>query len=151
MHTPDKWASAFPARHTVNASRLILSLSAALLFAVSGCSTPCETVCSTFNDCPLNKRDHDVDCTTFCGREQQFEETAAKAGVDTCKKQFDAYISCWETNSADICDAKNTKCDATLTAWTDCMATFCAVAANATDQACVPQDEGPALPALEGF
>jgi len=138
-------------RYIVNASHLIRSLSAAILLAVSGCSTPCESVCATFNDCPISKRNHDVDCPTFCGREQQFEEKAAATGADTCQSQFNAYISCWDTNSANICDAKNTSCDASLTAWTDCMAKFCAVEANATDQACVAQDEGPALPALKGF
>lgn len=134
----------------MKASSLMFLMGAAL-FALSGCSTPCESVCADFNDCEISERDHDVDCPTYCDREQQFEDTASKAGADTCKTQFDAYISCWESNVANICDAENTQCDATLTAWTDCVATFCAIEANANDQACVPQDEGPALPALGGF
>jgi len=134
----------------VKASPLILSLCAAL-FVLSGCSSPCESVCSSFNDCSLTERDHKVDCATFCDREQQFEETAAEKGADTCKKEFDAHIACWESNIGEICDAENTKCEASATAWVDCMAKFCAVDANATDQACVVQDEGPALPALSGF
>jgi hypothetical protein len=136
--------------NTVKASPLILSLCAAL-FALSGCSSPCESVCSSFNDCEITQRANDVDCATFCSRVEQFEETAAATGADTCEKEFDAYISCWETNIGDICNAESKKCDAPLTAWTDCMAKFCAVEKNATDQACVPQDEGPALPALVGF
>jgi hypothetical protein len=134
----------------VKASPLILSLCAALV-ALSGCSTPCESVCSSFNSCTVAERDHKVDCATFCDREQQFEESAAKTRADTCKKQFDAHLSCWETNVGAICDAENTKCEMSATAWTDCMAKFCAVEANAKNQACVPQDEGPALPALTGF
>ena len=134
----------------MKASHLILSLCAAL-FALSGCSSPCEGVCSSFNDCTVAERDHKVDCATFCDREQQFEESAAAAGADTCKTQFDAHIACWETNEGDICNAESTACEASATAWTDCMATFCAVEANAEDQGCVPQDEGPALPALYGF
>lgn len=134
----------------MKASPLILSLCAAL-FVLSGCSTPCESVCSSYNSCTVAQRDHKVDCATFCGREQQFEETAARARVDTCKKAFDAHLACWETNLGDICNAESTKCEASATAWTDCVAKFCAVEANASDQACVPQDEGPALPALRGF
>lgn len=134
----------------MNASPLILSLCAAL-FALSGCSTPCENVCSSYNACTITQRDHKVDCATFCGREQQFEESAAEAGADTCKTEFDAHIACWETNIGQICDAKSTTCEASATAWTDCVAKFCAVPANADDQACDPQDEGPPLPALSGF
>jgi len=134
----------------VKASRLILSLCAALL-ALSGCSTPCESVCSSFNDCTVKQRDHKVDCATFCSREQQFEATAQKTGADTCKKQFDAHIECWQKNIGDICDAENMKCAASATAWSDCMAKFCAVEANATDQACVPADDGGGAPALSGF
>jgi len=138
-------------RQTVNASRLISSLSAALFLAISGCSSPCESVCSSFNDCELKQRDHDVDCPTYCGRVEQFQEEATKQSADTCQTQFDAYISCWETNLSDICNAENTACDASLKAWTDCVAKFCAVPANTTYQACVAQDEGAALPALDGF
>jgi hypothetical protein len=145
----------------VKASPLTLSLCAAL-FALSGCSTPCESVCSSFNSCTVEQRDHKVDCATFCAREQQFEESAAKTDADTCKTEFDAHIACWETNIGAICDAESTKCEASATAWIDCMKKFCAVKANANDQACVPQDECPelpdvpqdecpALPALSGF
>lgn len=134
----------------MNASPLILSLCAALV-AVSGCSTPCESVCSSFNDCSLTERDHDVDCATYCGREQQLEESAAEAGADTCKAEFDAHIGCWETNIDAICDAESKACEASATAWTDCVGKFCAAGANADDQACVPQDDGPALPAMSGF
>lgn len=143
-------AGALPMRNTVNASRLILSL-CATLFLVSGCSTPCQSVCSSFNDCTVAQRDHKVDCGTFCGRVEQFEASAKKSGGDTCEAEFDAHISCWDTNMGDICNAESTKCAESATAWTDCMAKFCAVEANANDQACVPQDEGPALPALAGF
>lgn len=137
----------------MKASRLILSMLAPLVLVLSGCSTPCESVCATFNECPLDKRDHDVDCATFCSREEQFEETATAQSLDTCNKEFTAYISCWETNSANICDSANTSCDASLKAWTDCMAKFCAVEKNFNDQACVaPAEEGmPATPALAGF
>lgn len=134
----------------MKASSLIVSLCAALL-ALSGCSSPCESVCASYNECTVAERDHKVDCATFCDREQQFEETAAAQGADTCQKEFEAHISCWEENIADICNAKNTQCAASATAWTDCMAKFCAVPANTNDQACVPQDEGPALPALSGL
>ncbi len=128
----------------MNASRLILSLSAALFLAISGCATPCESVCSSFNDCPIDERSNDVDCATFCGRVEQFQEkAAATSGADTCQTQFDAYISCWETNVADICDVENTKCDESLTAWTGCVDKFCAVKANATDQACVVVGDDP--------
>ena len=134
----------------MKASALTLSLCAALS-VLSGCSTPCEHVCSSFNACSVEERDHKVDCPSFCEREQEFEESAQKTGADTCKKEFDAHLSCWETNIGAICDAESTKCEASATAWTDCMAKFCAVEANAMDQACAPQDEGPALPALSGF
>ena len=135
----------------MKASCLILSLFATLVPVLSGCSSPCESTCATFNECPLDKRDHDVDCPTFCSREEQFEEAAASQSLDTCNKEFTSYISCWETNSAEICDAANTKCDASLTAWTECMKKFCAVEKNFTDQGCVAQEMGPALPALAGF
>lgn len=164
-HNPTQWsafvrkrADALIERHTVNASRLILSLSAALFLAISGCSTPCESVCSSFNDCPIDKISHDVDCSTFCGRVEQFQQTAASSKADTCQTEFDAYISCWEKNIADICNAENTQCEEPRTAWTGCMAKFCAVPANFNDQACVVQEDDPAtpevepaLPALEGF
>jgi hypothetical protein len=139
-----------PMRNTVNALRLILSL-CAVLVAVSGCSTPCESVCSSFNECTVAERDHKVDCATFCDRVDQFQASAEKAGADACKNEFDAHTACWESNIDNICNADDTKCAASGTAWTDCMAKFCAVEANAKDQACVPQDEGPALPALAGF
>ncbi len=137
-------------RINVKASSLIFLFCAALL-TLTGCSTPCESVCSSFNECTVAERDHQVDCPTFCDREQDFEETASKQGADTCKAEFDAHISCWEGNIAQICNAEDTKCEASATAWTDCMAKFCAVEANAEDPNCVPQDEGPALPALAGF
>jgi hypothetical protein len=121
------------------------------LIGLVGCSTPCESVCASFNDCPIDKRNHDVDCPTYCDREQQFEETAAKTGADTCKTQFDAYISCWDSNIGDICNAESTKCDESEKAWVACVGKFCAVDANATDPACVPQDMPPALPAMAGF
>lgn len=143
----------------MNTSRLILSLSAALSLFVVGCSSPCESVCSSFNECALDQRDHDVDCPTYCGRVEQFQEKAASSSADTCQTEFDAYISCWETNIADICNAENTKCDESLAAWTGCVAKFCAIEANATDQACAPlgddpdtpEVEPPGVPALEGF
>jgi hypothetical protein len=134
----------------VKASALILSLCAAL-FGLSGCSSPCESVCASFNDCDIKQRANDVDCATYCDREQQFEETAEEAGADTCQAEFDAHIACWESNIDNICDAEDTKCAPSATAWTACVAKFCAVAGNEDDQACVPQDEGPALPALTGF
>lgn len=132
----------------MKASLLVLLLCAA---ALSGCSSPCESVCSSYNDCTVAERDHKVDCSTFCDREEQFEESAAKVGADTCEAEFDAHLSCWESHIDDICDAENTQCEASATAWVDCMAKFCAVEANAENPACVPQDEGPALPALSGF
>lgn len=143
----------------MNASRLILSLSTALSLFVIGCSSPCESVCASFNECELDERDHDVDCATYCGRVEQFQEKAASSGADTCQTEFDAYVSCWETNIADICDAENTKCDASLTAWTGCVDKFCAIEANATDQACVvvgddPDTEEPepaGVTAFDGF
>jgi hypothetical protein len=134
----------------VKASSLILSL-CAVLVVLCGCSTPCESVCSSYNECTLTQRDHKVDCATYCDREQQFEESAAKAGADTCEAEFDAHMACWETNITDICNAESTACEASATAWVDCVAKFCAVEANANDQACLPQEEGPALPALAGF
>jgi hypothetical protein len=134
----------------VKASHSIFALCAAL-FALAGCSTPCESVCSTFNDCAIDQRSYEFDCGTYCGRVEQFQASAEAAGADTCKTQFDAYISCWETNIADICNAENTQCDASAAAWVECMAKFCAVEANAKDPGCVVQDEGPALPALGGF
>jgi hypothetical protein len=159
----------------VKASPLLLSLCAALS-ALCGCSTPCERVCSEYNACTVDQRAGDVDCTTFCDREQQFEESAAKAGADTCKTQFDAHISCWETNIENICKAEDTKCEPSATAWTDCMAKFCSqshteasdagapmdagadagpteveVYEQAKDHACVAQDMGPPVPALSGF
>ena len=134
----------------MKASSLILSLCAAL-FILPGCSSPCEDVCSSFNECSLTERDHKVDCGTYCDRVEQFEETAAGAGADACAAQFDAHITCWESNMADICNAESTVCEASATAWVDCVAKFCAVEANANDQACVPQDEGPALPSMTGF
>ena len=134
----------------MKASPLILSLCAAVL---SGCSTPCEGVCSSFNSCTVAERDHKVDCATFCGREQQFEQTAEKAGADTCKKEFDAHITCWQNNIANICDAENTKCEMSAQAWVDCVAKFCAVPANFTNPACVAPDDpdAGATPALSGF
>jgi len=134
----------------VKAASLILSM-CAVLFALSGCSSPCEGVCSSFNKCDLMQRDHDVDCATYCDRVDQFEEKAAETGADTCEALFDAHISCWETNEAAICNAESTVCAESATAWVDCVAKFCAVEANANDQACVVQEEGPALPALTGF
>lgn len=134
----------------MKARALILSLCPALFF-LSGCSTPCESVCASYDSCDITQRDHKVDCGTFCGREQQLEQTAAKSGADTCKKEFDAHITCWEQNIGDICDAKNMKCAATATAWTTCMAKFCAIEANAHDQACVPKGDAGAAPALSGF
>jgi hypothetical protein len=134
----------------VKASSLILSLCAGL-FALSGCSSPCESVCSSYNDCDIKDRANEVDCATYCEREQQFEETAEEAGADTCKAEFDAHISCWESNIDNICDAEDTKCAESATKWTACVAKFCAAPGNEDDQACVPQDEGPPLPALKGF
>ena len=137
-------------RNTVNAACFILALCASLV-VLAGCSTPCESVCASFNECSISERDHDVDCGTFCGRVDQFQETATQTGADACVAEFDAYIGCWETNLSDICNAENTACDASVQAWIDCMAKFCAVEANTHDQACVPQSEGPAVPALRGF
>ena len=134
----------------MKASALILSLCAALV-GLSGCSSPCESVCASFNDCSITERDHDVDCATYCEREQQFEETAARTGADTCKTQFDAHIACWESNIGNICNAENKACEESATEWIACVAKFCADPVNTDDQACVPQDEGPAEPALTGF
>jgi hypothetical protein len=137
----------------VKASSLILSV-CAVLVGLSGCSTPCEGVCASYNSCTIKQRVYEIDCATYCDREQQFEKTAAKARANTCKKEFDAHISCWQTNIKNICDAENTKCEASATAWTDCVAKFCNDPANADDQACVRQnvDGGPpAVPALSGF
>lgn len=133
----------------MKASSLILSVCAALS-VLSGCSTPCESVCASYNSCTIAQRDSKVDCATFCDREQQFEQTAAKTRADTCKKEFDAHISCWQTNIGDICDAKNTKCEESSAAWTDCMKKFCAVPENVDDQACV-LDKDAGAPALSGF
>lgn len=134
----------------MRASSLILWW-CALLIVLSGCSTPCEDVCSSFNDCTVQQRDHKVDCATYCGREQQFEESAENAGMDDCSAQFDAHMACWEANIGAICDAASAVCQASADAWLECVAKFCAAEENANDQACVPQDEGPALPALTGF
>ena len=145
-------------RKPVKAKILMISLCAISLFA-SGCSSPCESACASFNDCELSQRDHDVDCSSFCAREEQFEEDASASGGDSCATQFDAYISCWDSNVDKICDKESTSCDESLTAWTDCMGKFCAVEANVKNHACVPQDPDDmgnppdplALPALAGF
>jgi len=108
----------------VNILFLILSLCAALI-VLSGCSTLCESVCSEYNACTVDQRADDVDCATFCGRVKQFEESASKAGAETCKTQFDAHISCWETNIKDICNAESMVCIVLKTAWEGCMEKFC--------------------------
>src|SRR5690348_4926227 len=95
--------------------------------ALSGCAGgPCEQACEKFNACPLDKRDHDVECNAFCSDEQRFETRAQVQNLSTCADEFNKYIDCENglSNEA-MCNVEDTTCEDALTAYTDCAQKFC--------------------------
>ncbi len=129
---------------------LILTLASGLLL-LSGCSTRCEAVCAEANTCTLAQREHRVDCYNFCFNVSQFEQRAKAAGADACATEFDAHLTCWQTNKAQLCTPKSEVCLQSSTAWTDCLAKFCADEANIKDPACVDYGEDGVYPSFSGF
>lgn len=110
----------------------------AVMGLVTGCSSKCEAVCSEANACAVNERPVDVDCPEYCADVEEFNARAVKAGRESCDKQFEAHLSCWEKNSAKICDKAFEGCKEAAEAWTACMTPYCVAisAEEGTDPSC---------------
>lgn len=99
----------------------------AVMSLVTGCSSQCEAVCSEANTCTVAQRATDVDCPEFCADAEKFDSRVKAAGFDSCATQFQAHLSCWEQNSAQICNVKEfTGCKEAQDAWVACMTPYCA-------------------------
>jgi hypothetical protein len=103
----------------------------AVMGLVTGCSSKCESVCSNANACDLGERPVDIDCPEYCNDVDAFNERAKAAGQESCDAQFQAHLDCWETNSKQICSKEFEGCKESAQAWTACMTTYCAAAAEA--------------------
>ncbi|MCI0573000.1 MAG: hypothetical protein L0Y66_19820 [Myxococcaceae bacterium] len=110
----------------------LLLTAVASLLVLSGCSTnaQCEAVCKNANACgPSTTHPNQIDCPEFCNDVSQMHARGA-----ACEEQFDAYTSCWDTNSAQACNASFTGCQGMADAWTTCMDDYCN--ANSDDPSC---------------
>lgn len=113
----------------------------AILMAIplaTGCASRCEAVCEKVNTCSLAERSTDVDCGPFCSDVESFQQRAVTEGQASCDEQWQAHLSCWENNSAQICDQSFADCKAKGQEWSDCMTAYCAAVASQskTDPSC---------------
>ncbi len=110
----------------------------AVMGLVTGCSSKCEAVCGEANACSVDQRAVDVDCPEYCAAVDELHARASKAGQESCDKLFQDHLSCWEKNSAKICDKAFEGCKEAAEAWTACMTPYCAAikAEGGTDPSC---------------
>lgn len=110
----------------------------AVMGLLTGCSSQCESICAEANACTVAERPTDVDCPEYCADIDEFHARASKAGQENCDKQFQAHLSCWEKNSAKICDKAFEGCEEAAAAWTACMMPYCEaiLAEEGTDPNC---------------
>ncbi len=100
----------------------------AVLMAIplaTGCASRCEAVCEKVNACSLSERATDVDCGPFCGDVESFQQRAADEGLTNCDELWQAHLSCWESNSAQICDQGFADCKTRGQEWSACMTEYC--------------------------
>ena len=71
---------------------------------ITGCSTQCDAVCSSANECTVDQRPVDVDCPEYCADVEDFNARAVAAGQPSCETQFQTHLDCWESNTAKVCD-----------------------------------------------
>ena len=118
---------------------VLLSVSTLLLLA-TGCVSSgypeCDSVCESYNACGWDVRFTDIMCPDYCGEVLNVGKRAAAAGQSSCKAEFDAHLSCWNSNKAQICDAEFTDCQDEADTWTECINAYCASEAGATDTVC---------------
>ncbi len=126
---PNKPLEGFSVRAVLWAASLL-----AVMGLITGCSSKCEAVCSEANACAVNERAVDVDCPEYCADVDNFNARAVKAGAQSCDAQFQAHLSCWETNSKSICDATYKGCEEAQTAFAECMTTYCEAVAAAQEE-----------------
>lgn len=98
----------------------------AVMGLVTGCASQCEAVCSEANTCTVAERATDVDCPHFCADAEAFNVRATAAGFESCAAQFQAHLSCWEQNSAQICSKEFEGCNTARQEWVACMTPYCA-------------------------
>lgn len=91
------------------------------LFLVSGCATQCESVSNAYNQCKLDQRVVQVDAANFCGMVDALNQRAG----GNCGQLWTAHLQCWQQHISSICDRSFTDCDASATAWDDCVTTYC--------------------------
>jgi hypothetical protein len=113
-------------------------LSSLLLALVIGCtgggSSECHQICEQANVCDVSERPADVDCPEYCADIVAMQDRAAAVGAQTCAAEYNTHLSCWGSNTANICDKNFKGCESAATAWTTCMAGLCAK--NAKDRNC---------------
>ena len=109
--------------------KVLLFALASLAVLSTGCSTSqCESVCASANDCTVAQRAADTDCPEYCNDVETMQDRARAAGAPACDAEFTAHLSCWEKNSAQVCDSEFTDCAESATAWRTCLAEYCAKA-----------------------
>jgi hypothetical protein len=102
----------------------------AVMGLVTGCSSQCESICAEANACTVAERPADVDCPHFCADAEDFNGRATAAGQQSCAAQFEAHLSCWEKNTAQICSKEFDGCAEQAEAWVECMTPYCEAVAT---------------------
>ncbi len=119
----------------MKSSFLTLFIAAVTVVGSVGCASKCESVCGEVNTCTVAEREFQMDCTNYCLNVESFEQRAAEVGADNCSAQFEEFLTCWQNNKANICDATYEGCVAAGEAWTECLTVYCA-AHGVGDHAC---------------
>lgn len=105
---------------------VILGATALAVMLTTSCASRCESLCEKSNACTITQRAFDYDCYSFCGEVDAMQKRAVKAEQANCNSEWSAYLSCWESNQAKICDKSFTDCQEKAQAWTTCMTPYCA-------------------------
>lgn len=117
---------------------VILGATALVVMLTTSCASRCEAMCEKANACDITQRAVDYDCVSLCADVDAVQKRAVTAGQENCSTAFNAYLSCWESNQAQICDKQFTGCTEKAQAWTDCMKPYCASfpSTDTTERSC---------------
>jgi hypothetical protein len=105
----------------MNFKNLLLIPALCLLPLVTGCGDDCKSSCDDAKKC--SGANGSADCDKFCDSGSDLSD---KAG---CKSKWDDVVSC-ESDQKDVCDTKDTSCQAKEEAWSTCIGTYCAKTEN---------------------
>jgi len=121
----------------MNFNKFLIIPVLALFPAITACGNACKSSCDDANACAgvTTKKD----CGSYCDKSQTLAEDA------NCSSQYDDFVSC-VGDMDDVCNEKDTSCDAKGTAFFGCVLPYCMKTANAAQCKDVGVDLSSATP-----